>query len=345
MRRLRTVVVGFGRIAAGYADDSFLAKYVPYATHAQVLVAHPAYEWAAVVEPRESALKQAVDRWRVPIVARDVDELPRDFQADVVVLATPPTSRLSILERLQGIRAVLIEKPLASNAAAAEELLRYCDRRGILLQVNFLRRADDTCRALAAGTLRAMIGTPQAIFGLYGDGLINNASHMVDLVRMFFGEVAAVQAAAATVSGDAGPLAGDSNPAFMLQMQDGVTASFQPLAFEHYRENGLDIWGERGRISILHEGVTTLFYPRRPNRTTSGAFEVASDEPSRLAVTSGTAFYRMYDNLADAIHTSARLFSPGTSALRTTQVIDAVIASGLRHGESISLVGDSAAVH
>ena len=43
--RLRTVLVGCGEVGAGYATDPLMARHYPYATHAQVLAAHPAFAW------------------------------------------------------------------------------------------------------------------------------------------------------------------------------------------------------------------------------------------------------------------------------------------------------------
>ena len=70
--------------------------------------------------------------------------------------------------------------------------------RNLLVQVNLLRRADECFRELAAGRMVELIGRLQAAQGLYGNGLINNGTHMVDLVRMLFGEVEEAKAVNAT---------------------------------------------------------------------------------------------------------------------------------------------------
>ncbi|MCI0559015.1 MAG: Gfo/Idh/MocA family oxidoreductase, partial [Nitrososphaera sp.] len=117
---LRTVVIGFGKIGAGYANDPIMAEYYPYATHAQVLAVHPSFAWEAVVDPSEVALELARTQWEIPHVARSIEELRRYYQPEVAVLATPPEFRLTILEQLPNLRAVLVEKPLGLTIAEGE---------------------------------------------------------------------------------------------------------------------------------------------------------------------------------------------------------------------------------
>jgi len=165
-RRLRTVVVGLGKVGAGYADDPRTARYYPYSTHAQVLADHPAFTWEAAVDISEEALQRVRGRWPVRYAVRTIQELPPDCQPEVAVLSTPPHVRMEIVEQFPALRAVLVEKPLGRTPAEGERFLDYCRRRGIHVQVNLWRRGDETFRALAAGRLEEMIGRPKRCLGL-----------------------------------------------------------------------------------------------------------------------------------------------------------------------------------
>ena len=337
MRKWKTLLVGLGKVGAGYADDPFMARHYPYATHAQVLAAHPAFAWEAVVDPCEAAQDEARNRWSIACVTASVEALASQHQPEVAVIATPPDYRLPVVERLPTLRAVLVEKPLGQTRSKAEAFLRYCDRRGILVQVNLWRRADAGFRALAAGRLAELIGRPQAVFGLYGNGVLNNGLHMIDLVEMLFGRIDSVQAVAGAEPYQAGPIPGDLGVPFTLRVAGGLTVMMQPIRFEHYRENSLDIWGERARLSIMQEGLSISMCPRRPNRAMQGEQEIASDEPRAIESTVGRAFYELYGNLADALATGAPLWSPGGCALQATRVVEAVVESANRSGVPITL--------
>jgi predicted dehydrogenase len=332
---LGAVLIGMGKVGAGYADDPVMARFYPYATHAQVLRDHPAFAWEAVVDGNPDARALAATRWRVPQVAGRIEDLPRPCRPAVAVLATPPESRLGFIERIPWLRAVLVEKPLGRTTEEAERFLTACEQRGILVQVNLWRRADETFRSLAGGRLAELIGAPQAVFGLYGNGLLNNGTHLIDFVRMLLGEVKSVQAVAGGDGLPSGPIPGDIQMPFHLTLVAGPVVSFQPLRFEHYRENGLDIWGEKGRIAILGEGLQILHYPRHPHRATQGEHEVVTDSPRPLAATVGHAFYRMYGNLAEAVNRGDALWSPGRSALDTARIVEAVFRSHAENGRCV----------
>ena len=63
---LPTVVIGFGKVGAAYADDPLTGKYYSYVTHAQVLANHPSFEWKAVVDVSDEALQLAEEQWQIP---------------------------------------------------------------------------------------------------------------------------------------------------------------------------------------------------------------------------------------------------------------------------------------
>jgi predicted dehydrogenase len=333
VRPFRIALFGLGRVGMGYVEDPRTSAWLKYSTHAQVLADHPAFDWGAAVDPSAEARSAAVTRWNVPLVAESVDALAGEYEPEVAVIATPPGARSGIVERLPGLRAVLVEKPLGRDLREAEEFVALCEARGIAVQVNLWRRGDELLRSLARGLLRAEVGQPQAVFGVYGNGLLNNGVHVVDLLAMLFGEVELVQAVSASRTAS-GPIEGDLDIAFVAELSGGVTASILPLDFRHYREVGLDVWGESGRMSIMQEGLTVSVYPRIENRSASGEHEIASDRPTVLPSTLGYAFYNLYSNLADAIGGGAELWSPAVGALRSERVVDAVRRSN-RDGNAV----------
>lgn len=327
-RPWRTVLVGLGRVGMGYADDAVMARSMPYAAHAQVLADHPEFDWGAAVDLSEDARAEAVKRWQVPLTAAIAEEVAERYAPEVAVLATPPEARVPLVERLPGLRGVMVEKPLGRTAAEAEEFLALCAERGIAVQVNLWRRGDEQFRALAAGRMRAEIGDPQAVFGVYGNGLVNNGTHMVDLVRMLIGEFETVHALpglARPVTGQkVGAIGGDLNVPFAAQLTGGAALAFLPLDFRSYREVGIDVWGASARMAILHEGLTVSIYPRAENRLAAGEHEVASDRPVQLPSTIGHALYHLYTNLAGGLAGGEELWSPGAEGLRAERVIEAV---------------------
>lgn len=327
----KTLLVGFGKISAGLASDPVHARAYPYATHAQALREHPAFDWVAVVDIAKEAREVAFSNWGVPNVAADVADLTIAEDIEVAVIATPPDSRPVILEALPNLKAVLVEKPLATDIASAEIFLAACRARGILVAVSLPRRYDNDLRNLVD-----RVGRPMAVFATYGNGLRNNGTHLVDLIRMQLGEVDRVQAILGAALQEEGPITGDLNIPFVCCLVDGTVVMVNPVSFAHYREVGLDIWGEGGRLQIMHEGLTVLESPVADCRALSGAFEIFH-EGTRVAMTTfGGALFQVYENLADVLCCAALPRCTGDEALTTMRVVEAVWRSAEGGGTVIA---------
>lgn len=328
--RLKTVLVGAGKIGMGNAGDSRKVRYYPDASHAQVLSRHEGFLWEAVVDPRPEARQEAREKWGIAITATSCDELAAKYEPEVAVIATNPDVRASIVEGLPSLRAVLVEKPLAFGIAEAKEFIDLCKRRDLLVQVNLWRRADETLRRLASGWLHELVGNIQAVFGIYGNGLRNNGTHLIDLARMLLGEITEARRIDGMPGFQYGPLQSDTNIPFELFFARDLLAMVQAVHFGRYREIALDVWGESGRLCITQEGLAVSYYPLRPNRASTGDFEIASDEPTALPATSGGAMYRLYTNLAEALQGDAELWSTGESALRTARAVESLLGQGVQ---------------
>ncbi|KTD24316.1 Oxidoreductase family, NAD-binding Rossmann fold [Legionella lansingensis] len=327
-RPLRTLVVGFGKMSSKYANDPVMARHYRYATHAQVLVANPKFEWVAVVDPDEAARDDAKIHWGISAVEKNIANLGSfASEIEVAVLATPPEARLGIIEALPNLRAILVEKPLGRSLNDSAEFLRNCRMRNIQVHVNFWRRADQQFQHLSHGGLKDIVGKTQIAHGVYGNGVLNNGIHLIDFIRMLLGEVESVAPLGKQPTFVEGPIAGDMNFPFVLNLINGMVVPIQPIRFASYREVGLEIWGENGHLSILNEGLTIAHRQRHPNRGMACEHEIAFDEANYLKSTVGEALFRMYDDLALALYTKSKPCSPGDSALQTSIVVEAVLES------------------
>jgi predicted dehydrogenase len=251
-------------------------------------------------------------------------DLLKTYEPEVLVLATPPTVRQSAIEVCPGLKAVLCEKPLGVNAVDAWRTVEYCAVHGILMQVNTWRRCDPLSRRLAEGELRCLIGRPQIVRGVYGNGLLNNGTHLVDLLRMLFGEIVAVRPFGSVRQSRNLAMADDFDVACLLNFESGLISILQPVDFGSYREVGIDVWGDDGRLEILNEGLTNIVFRRVAHRALSGAHEIAIETAESIPATVGKALFHVYDNLAAALDHRTELLSSGTSAWRTAVVVEAI---------------------
>ncbi len=337
---LRTVIVGFGAVADTLGDDPRMRRHFVSSSHAQVLDSHPAYSWDAVVDPSPVARERARDVWHIRHVVAHPAELNGVYDPEVLVVTAPPRVRSDLVERFPSLRGLMVEKPVGLGQGEGERLLESCGARGLPVQVNLWRRAVPRLHELAAGGLSAMAGEPQAAFGVYGNGFFNNGTHLIDLARMLFGEVIAVQAVCPLKPSMTLPIVDDMQVDFALHYASGFKLQVAALDFAHYREVGLDIWGTRGRISLMQETLSEGHFPRSENRGLVDEMEIASDRGQFSPLEVEQAFRHLYDNLHAVIEGGeVELLSSARSALRSEFVRDQVLVSLNSGGANVPVHG------
>lgn len=322
----RVALVGFGSIGQGYGQDERMARYYKYATHAQVLTDHPSLHWRLVMDINEHACQIARQDWGVPLAVNGIDDLGTEKdKIDILVLSTPPDQRSGLLEAFPNLKAVLFEKPIGPDLKTSRVLVDYCKSRQLIAYVNFWRRADPTFVMLRSGGLREKVGDVQFVFATYGNGLRNNGVHMIDMARMLFGDVVSVQRVPSMLPEVFGPIPEDTNPAFVMEMASGCSVTMMPLAFECYRENGMDIWGTNGRLEIVNEGLTIRSYPRAANRAMAHTSEIVQDNPATIKSSVGVALFNVYNSLVGELETGQSQFCSISSALRNEEIVEAIL--------------------
>ena len=137
------------------------------------------------LDPDTQARSLAQSIWgpRIPEPLADLEgEIP---QVDVVTICGGTAARRAQFGDALRLRPRLIicEKPLAENAETAAEIIRVAKDHGIAILVNFNRRFDPP--TLAFG--RQMTTPPVSIHARYGKGMLNQGSHLVDLLTWWFG--------------------------------------------------------------------------------------------------------------------------------------------------------------
>jgi predicted dehydrogenase len=157
---------------------------------------------------------------------------------------------------------VLCEKPLATNAAEAERMIRVCEAEGVLLMEAFMYRLHPTWEAVRELLASGRIGelkTVQSWFSYFNDdpndirnqldaaggALYDIGCYCVNLSRMLFGaEPIRVQG---TVTRD--PVTGvDTLTSGILDFDDGI-ASFT-CSTRAEPDQRVHIYGTEGRISL-----------------------------------------------------------------------------------------------
>lgn len=271
--KLRAAVIGCGKIGSGFADDPALAGDVY--THAEAYVRCPTTELAAVCDrdPRVAAL--CASRWNVGESFTDAQELLAEARPEIVSICTPDESHFELLRLAllaPSVRAVLCEKPLATELDQGEELVRLAHETGKTIAVAYVRRYAENMRALRGFFDEGRIGAVRSVSGWYGNGVLHNGSHWFDLLRMLSGEVEWVEAADRLCEGGS-----DSSLDVTLGLASSAVATLRAADNRHYTIFEMDLLGERGRVCIRNSGHTIDPYLAGPSERYMGYTELASE--------------------------------------------------------------------
>ena len=277
------------------------------------------------------ARRHGVPRWH-----DDADALLHDPEVDAVYVATPPDAHCEYtLRAARAGKPVYVEKPMARTAAEAETMFAACREAGVPLYVAYYRRAMPRFRQAKAlldaghvGRVRVVTvelwvppapeefsaEAPWRVRPEVGGGgrFVDMGCHQLDLVDFLLGPIAEVQGLAGNQGGRYGA-------------EDVVAASFRTAQGVF----GTGTWSysaavPRDRIEVVGERGTLAF----------ACFDLA--EPLALATADGLQHVHvapephvqqpLIQTVVDALHGRGECPSTGESALRTTRVIDRILA-------------------
>ena len=123
---------------------------------------------------------------------------------------------------------------MAATASEAHRVARQAASAGVVGAVNYVRRFAPGYRAAAADVRAERLGDIQVVWGIYTKGVLNNGSHMLDLLHMFFGDPGELAATRAFEE-----IAGDPTVGFTARYRS-FTASIEPLRHDAHTIFELD---------------------------------------------------------------------------------------------------------
>jgi predicted dehydrogenase len=185
--------------------------------HLVALAGHPAAEIRAVCDPVQERAREMAREFSVPAIYADYEAMLAAEDLDGVCLATPNHLHAPMIRAaLQRGLHVMCEKPLALDAAEARDLLAQARAAGVTHATNFSNRPNPAVLYIQDQLAADVLGRIYEVHLTYlqdwlsdpatpytwrnsraesGSGALGDiASHMLDLGRLFVGEVAAVSA-------------------------------------------------------------------------------------------------------------------------------------------------------
>jgi predicted dehydrogenase len=224
-------LVGCGRIGYTFDLDS---KRSGIWTHAGAYNHSDDINFASVYDPDTVVAIECAQRYGAEAV-RDVNQL---VGHDIVSFAVPEHLHETILDDFydkcisagSSPKILWVEKPFTGNLETARRITEMFARLGCHIHINYQRRYCDGFVKLQN------FGTPKHVSIVYTRGLLNTASHFVDLMTGLYGDPEAVYPTGAieiTLYGTIGTL---SKTDFVMSYED-FDISLKMLNGTKYNQN------------------------------------------------------------------------------------------------------------
>jgi UDP-N-acetyl-2-amino-2-deoxyglucuronate dehydrogenase len=339
-RPIRFALVGCGRIAQNHM--------AAIATHADRARLVDVCDIAPQAVAAAAQLSQARPHASLTALLEHTD-------ADIVVLTTP--SGLHAEQAIQVAstgRHVMSEKPMATNWADAQRMVRACDAAAVRLFVVKQNRRNSTLQLLKQAVDQGRFGRiymvninvfwtrPQEYYdsaawrGTWefdGGAFMNQASHYVDLLDWLIGPIESLQAYTATLARN---IEVEDTGVVNIRWRSGALGSMNVtmLTYPKNLEGSITILGEKGTVRVGGLAVNEIqhweFADSRPEDATISA---ASYETSSVY---GFGHPLYYDNVIQVLRGEAEPETDGREGRRSLEVLAAIYRAA-RDGRRVHL--------
>ena len=321
MRCVTAAVIGLGNI--GLRMDSGAADTAQVATHARAFATHPGYKLVAGVDPDATGRTLFEQQYRLPAFPNIPAMLGAGIRPEVCSIAVPTPLHACIYEEVIALRpaAILCEKPIAERVAEAERMVAAAEACGCVLAVNYMRRFEPGVLALRSLIAEGALGEIYKGCAWYSKGLLNNGSHIVDLLTFLLGDVAGVQV---LQSGRVWQ-GGDPEPDVSLRIGSAqvVLLAAREECFSYI---GFELVGTRGALRYADAGHRIELRRARTEPSLPG-YRILPPEAEVLQTDLGRSQWHVVDALHRCLTDGTSLHSSGRTALETLRTIDRVRAA------------------
>lgn len=190
MYKLKVLLVGCGNIA-GKFDMGPVPTDWPY-THAGAYRVDGRFSLEACIDPNESRRHEFMEYWGIAKGYDCFDQIKTFIgEFDVISICSPTKfHKNDVLSAIQlKPKLIFCEKPVTQYAEDTKLLADKCRENNILLAINHTRRWDPKVEELKNDIERNVRGQLRSVIATYNKGILNNGSHLIDLMHYLFGDL------------------------------------------------------------------------------------------------------------------------------------------------------------
>ena len=314
--RYKVGIVGCGDIGF-YFDHKKKVKGA--LTHFKAFNNDKRFEVAAVTELNEKTRRLISNKYKIPTY-ESYENMLEEIKCDVIVIATNDESHFEILRNVIKFEPKLVfcEKPMALSLEDVKEAVSLYKEYNIPLQINFTRRFLKEFSDIEKTIKEKKIGELESVTFYYSRGLIHNASHYLDLVNRYIGEM---EKNLVKVSVKEGIGKGDESISFDLVYDNGLEIRFIGLSPSKLSFAEVDFVGTKGRLKVNYKNEIER-YKVTGNKVFKGysMYELKSVKRIQFA----KALPNAVDNIFKVLNKKEELKSPAENSLKIFELINRI---------------------
>jgi predicted dehydrogenase len=333
------------KVRLAIQGSGIIARY-----HARAIRETPGVELVAAANWREESLAKFAKEWDIPCTTTSFEELAQDKRVDGVINCLPNfLHRDEAIRMLKAGKHVLLEKPMAMNAAEAEEILKVAKEEKRCLLVGQMWRFDNEVGwlrgVIASGLLGDIVRAKAYAIHPAGYGpkgwavqkdkagggvVMDMGIHAVDVTRFLLGEAKPTRVYA-HLGTRFSSYDVEDEATFMIDWDNGttstiITAGWQP--HDEAPEGGAEVWGTKGY------GRTFPTQLRLPIAGVNGFFTPVF--PARMEQCDWPMYQKQIAHFAECIREGKEPNPGGEEGLLMMKVMDAVYESA-QTGEPVTI--------
>jgi predicted dehydrogenase len=312
---ISTLVVGLGNIGMGY--DLMLDPEKFVLTHVRAVSRNCEYQLIGGVDPDSSKRKSFQDAYHCPSFP-DLQAASQSVLPELVVIAAPTEYHLALIEgtlKYFSPEAILCEKPLAYSLEDANRIHYLCEQYKVKLFVNYMRRSEPGAIEVANRIALGELGSDLKGLAWYSKGLVQNGSHIINLLEFWLGEPTGVQ----IINMGRGISDKDAEPDFQVNYRRG-SFIFLAAKEEHFSHYTIELLGSRGRLFYGFGGKVIQWQPAQRDEVLPD-YVYLSRTPE--VIPSGMDKYQqhVFDELSSSLKGNKANICSGIAALSTLAFI------------------------
>ena len=315
----KCMIIGLGQIGLGY--DLAIDLEGMIFTHSKAFSLHSDFELLCGVDSAQDRCTLFSEYYSKPSFT-SIKSALETHTPDVVVIACPTNlhyEAINTVLRYSKPQVILCEKPLAYDLTEARAIVDVCESAGVMLFVNYMRRADPGAIEVKRRIDTGQITQPIKGVAWYSKGLLHNGSHLFNLLEFWLGSFieARVLNSGRKLSNQ------DSEPDIQVVFQRG-TVIFMAAWEESFSHYTIELLSTVGRLRYEQGGkmITWQVVESSPNNASDKLLQ----DNSEVILNDMTRYQgNVADQLFKALSGQPQTLSTGKQSLLTLEALHTII--------------------